>query len=188
MLIYTLEWRSSARAKATSCFCPALRGAPPSVRTRSRPCPVPSIMSARCARRRAAQHSASLCSPKGVRLKRRLPVNKTGTCSGTKRYQVGIPERIDFCPESLSPPEANPLRKGRRVPASLEVVSEWDEQSRAGPMHRSVISAACHTARSPSEDSLLNHDDGSIHNCAFCINCDFRAEIERFVPSWQDSC
>ena len=48
-------------------------------------------------------------------------------------------------------------------------------------MHRSVISAACHTARSPSEDSLLNHDDGSIHNCAFCINCDFRAEIERFA-------
>ena len=33
---------------------------------------------------RAAQHSASLCSPKGVRLKRMVPVNSTGTCQGSR--------------------------------------------------------------------------------------------------------
>lgn len=76
-----LEWHRRARARATSCFWPADRGAPPSERTRSRPRGVASTISDRCARRSAAQHSASLCSPNGVRLKRSVPVNSTGTCT-----------------------------------------------------------------------------------------------------------
>ena len=80
----TLEWRSRARARATSCFWPADRGAPPSDSTRSRPRGVASTISDRCARRSAAQHSAALCSPNGVRLKRSVPVNSTGTCTCAK--------------------------------------------------------------------------------------------------------
>jgi len=49
-VITTLEWRSRARARATSCFWPAERGAPPSERTRSRPSGDASTVSARCAR------------------------------------------------------------------------------------------------------------------------------------------
>lgn len=92
-LLSTLEWRRRARARATSCFWPAERGAPPSDSTRSRPSGVASTISDKCARRSAAQHSASLCSPNGVRLKRNVPVNSTGTCTRGQHQQCCLLQR-----------------------------------------------------------------------------------------------
>ena len=76
----TLEFRSRALARATSCFCPADRGAPPSASAISRPMGLDSTTLARCARLNAAQMSISLCRSKGSKLLRMVPVNSTGTC------------------------------------------------------------------------------------------------------------
>ena len=81
---HALELRSRALARATSCFCPADRGAPPSARVISSPRGFDSTTLAKWARLRAAHMSMSLCLSKGSRLLRIVPVNSTGTCEYTK--------------------------------------------------------------------------------------------------------
>ena len=77
----TLEFRSRALARATSCFCPADRGAPPSASAISSPIGFDSTTLAKCARLKAAQMSTSLWRSKGSKLLRMVPVNNTGTCA-----------------------------------------------------------------------------------------------------------
>mmetsp|Transcript_2948 Transcript_2948/g.7319 ORF Transcript_2948/g.7319 Transcript_2948/m.7319 type:complete len:256 (-) Transcript_2948:432-1199(-) len=75
----TLADFSRARASATSCFCPILKGEPPSRSCMSRPSGLRDTTSCRCARCTACHTSSSLYSPKGSRLKRRVPVKRAGT-------------------------------------------------------------------------------------------------------------
>ncbi len=83
---HALELRSRALARATSCFCPADRGAPPSARVISNPRGFDSTTLAKWARLKAAHMSMSLCLSKGSKLLRIVPVNNTGTCVYTLYY------------------------------------------------------------------------------------------------------
>mmetsp|Transcript_7887 Transcript_7887/g.22527 ORF Transcript_7887/g.22527 Transcript_7887/m.22527 type:complete len:215 (+) Transcript_7887:388-1032(+) len=74
-----LEDLRSARASATSCFCPMLNGDPPSRSCISRPAGLLATTWWRCARFTACHICASVYWLKGSRLKRRVPVNKAGT-------------------------------------------------------------------------------------------------------------
>ena len=76
----TLELRSRALARATSCFCPADKGAPPSERVISNPMGFDSTTLAKWALLNAAHISMSEWRWKGSRLLRMVPVNSTGTC------------------------------------------------------------------------------------------------------------
>ena len=80
---HALELRSRALARATSCFCPADRGPPPSARVISSPRGFDSTTLAKWARLKAAHMSMSLCLSKGSKLLRIVPVNNTGTCMYT---------------------------------------------------------------------------------------------------------
>ena len=95
----TLELRSRALARATSCFCPADKGAPPSARVISSPRGFDSTTLAKWARLRAAHMSMSLCRSKGSRLLRMVPVNNTGTCTHTHGHRYTSTSAV-FAPVS----------------------------------------------------------------------------------------
>mmetsp|Transcript_694 Transcript_694/g.1170 ORF Transcript_694/g.1170 Transcript_694/m.1170 type:complete len:236 (-) Transcript_694:952-1659(-) len=76
----TLDWRSRARARQSSCLCPTLKFSPPSATVLSSLSGICCTADFRCACSNTCQRSASLYVPKGSKLERMVPLNNTGSC------------------------------------------------------------------------------------------------------------